>query len=168
MEKTKSAGLVVLSDVENLGGIVAWITRRVDYNREKMASETYRGAYQVTAHGKCKNGEDEITALKREITEELGFEFFETLPIDDAIELNRVETDSEISTTYGIMVNAENLKKIPLSIDLKPMSKQDMKDVRPLYKNDKYSIIASNETVAMFPNEIEAVKLAFEKLVPKD
>lgn len=173
--KRESVGLVILTKVKNIGWI-AVLRRRGWLSIERMATQYYQGACQVTAHGKCKNGEGTIDALTREMWEELGYEFCSNLNLptiaEKLTELNREETDEGIFTTYGIIVPFELVLKIRLDNPFDRLERLKKSQafgghIVKLKRGDKEHGISNMSMIAMFPDEMRAVELAFEKLVPR-
>jgi hypothetical protein len=174
--KKKSVGLIILTEIESLGGWVAILQRRGEFNHEKMAPESFPGACQVTAHGKCDNGESEDRALWREIREELGLQFEASLyyymkgggGVLFKI-LTEKETDKEKVMTFGVVIPAKligNMRLNASSGGLKIVKKQEVLagHIVELIKTDREHGIPNMAITAMFPDERDAVVKAFEKL----
>jgi len=157
----KTVGLIVLT---NTGKAV--LQMRGDFNIEKNQPETYKGATQLTAHGSVKEGESEKDALLRETKEELGGKFvniIQGLPLE---EINKIENENIIVTNFGTIVSERALKKIEINPStggsIRLISKSDVDNIHELKAEDRESGVLNDE-IAMFPDDIEAVKLAFEK-----
>jgi hypothetical protein len=172
--KKKSVGLIILTKIESLGGWVAILQRRGEFNHEKFAPESFRGACQVTAHGKC-DGESEERALWREIREELGLEF--ELALSRYMKENKIffniltekETDKEKVMTFGVVIPAKLIEDMRLNASsggLKMVKKRQALagHIIELIKTDREHGISNMTITAMFPDEREAVIYAFEKL----
>ncbi len=178
MKKT-SVGLVVLADIPTMGGLNAVLQERGKFNHEENRPESWPGACQVTAHGKCVEGESIRNGLIREIREELGDKMahvFVNMAADDVIELNRVETDEKLVVTYGCRFAANTIfGEHPLSdnifclhdsaLRLRMVNRQEVEKIVDLAKNfTKAEGVKDRSVTAMFADEKEAVRLAFEKL----
>lgn len=166
-------GLVVLTEVPGNPGpaLVAVLQRRGEWNTEKMAPESYPGACQVTVHGKVEKGESPSSALFREIDQELGAEALEFLrrgalgPEHDFPELLKEETPDKLVITWGMKVPCELLRVIRLGPDsggLRLLEREEVAFIANLNNFDKKEGVMDRTDVAMFPDEIEAVKKAFE------
>jgi hypothetical protein len=171
MKKIKrTVGLIVLSNTEDKG-LVAVLQVRGDFNTEKNNEETYRGASQITVHGSISEGEKETDTLLRETREELGEGFAEMVEAElnkdeNFMELNRIENENISVANFGTIVDESALKEIEVNVDtggsIRLISKSDVENIRELKPEDREAGVAEDEIV-MFPDDIEAVKLAFEK-----
>lgn len=162
----KTVGLIAITDTKK-----AVLQVRGNSNTEKNEQETYRGAYQLTVHGSINEGESEKEALLRETREELGEKFAEIVEAEfnkdqNFVELNRIEKENISVANFGVIIDEAALKEIELNSStggsIKLISKSDVSNIRELKTSDRERGIAENEIV-MFPDNIEAVKLAFEK-----
>lgn len=162
----KTVGLIAITDTKK-----AVLQVRGNSNTEKNEQETYRGAYQLTVHGSINEGESEKDALLRETREELGGKFAEIVGTEfnkdqNFVELNRIEKENISVANFGVIIDEAVLKEIELNSStggsIKLISKSDVGNIRELKTSDRERGIAENEIV-MFPDNIEAVKLAFEK-----
>lgn len=158
----KTVGLIVITDTEK-----AALQVRGNFNFEKNSPETYRGAYQLTTHGSVGKGETEKDALLREIKEELGEEFANLVHGSTLEEINRVENKKISVANFGLRIAEKGLKKIKIDertgASIKLISKDKINNIRELKPSDREKGVNKNE-IAMFSDDIEAVKLAFEKL----
>lgn len=150
-------------------GTVAILQTRGKFNYEKRTSETYTGATQITVHGSIKENEEESEALVREVKEELGYEVGQEIESrkNELIELNRIEKDGLANVNFGIILPHEYLQKVklpPSSGGLKLLPKEKIEEISVLKKSDREHGIQDGKVIAMFPDDIEAVRLAFEKL----
>lgn len=161
----KTIGLIILTNTEK-----AVLQVRGDFNVEKDEKETYQGASQLTVHGSIAKNESEIDALLRETKEELGEEFANLVQGRslDLIELNKTENENMSVTNFGFRIVEKDLEKIKINertrASIRLISKDEISDIRELKPSDRESDIDKNE-IAMFPDDIKAIKLAFEKLV---
>lgn len=171
--KRKIVGLIILTDLPGEGGLVAVLQRRGISNHEKnWERESRPGGYQVTAHGGLKGNEGFLEALKREVKEELGDRFFDeiSLPywrfVDSLIVLVHDENDPEREVlTYGIFLPNDVLKLIrlnPSTGGLRFISSGGVDSIVDLWGFDKIKGVEDSNIVAMFPDEIAALKMAFK------
>lgn len=178
MKKT-SVGLVILADIPTMGGLNAVLQERGKFNHEENRPESWPGACQVTAHGKCTEGESIKDGLMREIYEELGAAMAEVIAdvaAHNVVELNRVETDEKLVVTFGCRFAAytifgedpfkDNVFRLHESSGgLRMVNRQGVDKIVDLAKNfNKVDGVKDPEITAMFADEKEAVRLAFEKL----
>ena len=176
----KSVGLVVMVKMPQEDGseiLMAVLQRRGTFNTEKMKPESYPGCCQVTAHGKLKENEDINRGIFREIEEELGDQFVRHFYNGKHFGTIVHKTEGESVVTFGTVMPIEVLRSIRLGPDsggllyvtAEQMSKNnpDLVELVPGEKGsvmDKIKIFGPNHTrtIAMFPDEIEAVRKAFE------
>lgn len=166
----RTVGLIVLTNTTDRG-LTAVLQVRGNFNTEKNNQETYRGACQLTVHGSINDGENETDTLLRETREELGEEFAEIVEAEfnkdqNFVELNRISTDDISVVNFGVIIDESALKEIELNSStggsIRLISKSDVDNIRELKKTDRENGVPEDEVV-MFPDDIEAVKLAFEK-----
>ena len=167
-----SVGLVVLVDVPSMGGRVAVLQVRGRFNHEKMGPESYPGCCQVTVHGKCEDEEGIMGALFREIEEELGEKTALILQNkylkNEFVGLCLKEKEGVIN--YGVIFSSDSsvyfLNSIRLNAStggLRFIRQVDIDDIIDIRLFDK-TIGVKDLATAMFLDEKEALKLAFEKL----
>src|SRR3989338_7023011 len=135
---------------------------RGGFNTEKNKPETYKNASQLTVHGGINKKENEIEALLRETKEELGAKFAKI------IELNKKKNDKISVVNFGLILTKIDLDKIKINKQtggsLRLISKNEIRNIRELKPSEKTNGIADKNEIVMFSDDIEAVKLAFEKL----
>ena len=172
MKKT-SVGIVFLTEIESMGGVVAILQARGEFNHEKMGPESWPGVCQITAHGRAEKpcGNDMGRAeLYREIGKELGQEIrsrVEDSYADKMVLLVEKRDDAEEVYTYGLYVENWFLAFIKLNASsggLRFITQPMLQDVRDIYCVDKVVGVEIRTINAMFPDEKEAVRLAFEKI----
>ncbi len=158
-----------------MGGRCAVLQIRGEFNHEKMGPESWPGACQVTAHGKCEEGEKPEKALAREVVEELGGDAAEIvlackLMISagyNFVKLSEVEMEREIVITYGVVAKSRFLSQLKLSAStggIRLITRDKVENIVDLKKFDKAIGVWDRTVTAMFADEKEAVRLAFEKL----
>jgi len=171
--KKKSVGIQLLGKNKD-GGLVAILQVRAKWDAEKNCPESYPGMCQVTAHGKLEEGEDFLQALFREVREEIGDEVMLVVKkIHEAgnlKELINYEKPEKQVITYGAIVE-ENIWKNMINREKKAsfggfrvIRPNDVKKIVDLKHIDRNAGV-TDDTIAMFPDEKEAVKMAFEKLI---
>ena len=171
--KKKSVGIQLLGK-DTTGKLVAILQIRAKWNAEKNCPESWPGLCQVTAHGKLEEGEDFTQALLREIKEELGEDIMIVIKkISDAgklVELINKEDSLKHIITYGAILE-ENIFKILVEKEKKTsfggfriIRKNEVKKIVDVKNIDRTAGVTDEKTIAMFPDEKEAVKIAFEKI----
>jgi len=165
--KKVSVGLVVLTDISSMGGRVAVLQRRGEFNHEKMGAESYPGACQVTVHGKVEKSESTFTALYREFAEELGKTALRVFLPSALKNLSNIVTEEKEVMTYGTVLPASFLKEVqlnPSSGGLVLLTEDRMDSIQDLHSFDKKEGVTDRRIIAMFPDEKEAVRKAFRDL----
>lgn len=173
MIKKKSVGLQVLGKNAS-GELVALLQVRAGWNAEKNSPESYPGACQVTVHGKLEESEDFHQALLREVGEELGEEIVspvaKLLDAGRLVELVNENTPEKEIITYGAIVDNNLLQKLTDRQKTKSFGgfkiifSSDIDKIVDIRTFSKETGVADEKVIAMFPDEKEAVRLAFEKL----
>ena len=146
------------------------------WNTEKNKRESWPGGHQVTAHGKLKDDEDFIQSLVRETEEEIGYEAASVVQrlaaSGELIKLVDHDGEKEHAITFGAVIgNPADVEAV-----LAGTNRTTKKQVTTLIRlvNEDVEIVdlrqfdkeagVTNDSIAMFPDEKEAVRLAFEKL----
>lgn len=174
--KKKSVGIIFLSKDET-GEIMAILQIRAKWNAEKNAPESWSGACQVTAHGKCEEGEDFMQALLREVQEELGDEMVPVVKklydTGNLKELINYETEEKKVITYGAIID-ENVfqtlmkkQKSPSFGGFKLIKREDIEKIVDIETIDKMTGVTDENIIAMFPDEKEAVIYSFQSFGEK-
>jgi len=172
--KKKSVGIQFLSRDEK-GKLVAILQVRSRWNAEKNCGESWPGLCQVTAHGKLEENENFMQGLLREVKEELGSEISNMVQkiytSGKLIELINKEDSEKHIITYGAIIDEKLLqnmvqreKKASFG-GFKIIRKNEVKKIVDIKKFDKVAGVTDEKIIAMFGDEKEAVKIAFEKLV---
>ena len=168
-QKKRSVGLVILTKIPVMG-LVAVLQRRGKFNHEKdWGAESFPGACQVTAHGKLEGAESFVEGLHRELAEELGTPFREGVfnETEGIIRLvDDITLEKEV-VTYGIVVKPETLNLArfgPSTGGFDFVTRDGAGNIRNLKEFSKTDGVTDLKTIAMFPDEIEAVQKAFEVL----
>ncbi len=171
--KKTSVGLVVLTELPSMGGVVAILQRRGKFNHEKMAPESWPGGCQVTCHGKVEEGdEDVLDALQRELEEEFGWDAVQEILPDPnrAILLADEESETERALTYGVLVPLSSFLREDVILNassggLDFVTCDQLDQIQDLRNFDRKTGVTDLNTIAMFNDEAKAVTLAFDKLV---
>ena len=173
MAKKKGVGALFLSK-NTKEETVAILQIRGKWNTEKNAPESWPGACQTTVHGGLKEGEDFIQALLRETAEELGDEIVPVIQLlletKKLKELINKDTPERQDIVYGAIVEKDvlatllNKKKSSFFGGFKLVRRDNINQIVDLKKYDRITGVTDADIIAMFPDEKEAVRLAFEKL----
>lgn len=158
-------------------GLRAVLQARGYFDPEKMKPESWPGGCQVTAHGGVKAGERIPTALCREVAEELGPAAMEiALKSGNYVGCVRtvsvMEGESETAITLAVRLTVgaserflKALRLGPASGGIRLVSQEEVERIVNLRDFSKEAGVRDRQTVAMFPDEAEAVRLAFKKFV---
>ena len=182
--KKRSVGLVMLTDVPGYGR-VAVLQKRGEFNHETMKPESWRGACQVTVHGGFNEGDGyPFGTLLRETGEELSEDFLDALyvycfgeevDLDNPPELDFgkittevavVDTDAQEARTYAMYIDDPNvLMSIRLNASsggLRLATEYQIECAHSLKDGfNKDDGVRDRDLIAMFPDELDAVKKAF-------
>lgn len=169
-EKKRSVGLIVTTTEEYKPEQKAFLQIRGLYNVEKGFPESWPGGCQVTVHGGCNPLEDDFVALYREIEEELGLEAARILKeYMDTLSMTKIfthEDEKKVVTTFAIRVpDLFFLKAVRLhasSGGIRIVTKEDIPNIQDLTKFNRVEGVFDRRVVAMFPDELEALKKALE------
>jgi hypothetical protein len=152
--------------------LVAVLQKRGEFNHETMGPESWPGVCQLTVHGKVEHVESDKGALGRETQEELGANFVSDARVWDVIaadmtEIGRVEKPGKSIVHYATEVPAAKLASFRLNASsggLRLVTQSDLRDIQPVpnFNCNKKDGAFARRTIAMFPDEISAVKKAFE------
>lgn len=165
----KSVGLVVMTDAPGTG-LVAVLRERGFLHPKTMIPESYPGVCQVTAHGRLEEGEDFLTALLRELTEELGNEFAFDVAVLLATkslifgEVSHFQGYDKEIITFAVKVDFSLLRKIRLTPEsgaMRLVSLDETTKIVGVTPFDKINGVQDRRTIAMFPDEKKAVISAF-------
>ena len=172
MDKKQSVGLVITIEIN--GKVYAILQVRGTFNPEKMGPESWPGACQVTAHGGVETGEDTLSALMRELKEELGeiaarnitdyIAVQQVAQQQPLIEVARHDDDKKLAITFALhLPNPEFLKNVRLhagSGGLRLITPDDVPEIHDLDSYDRHRGVINRSTIAMFCDEIKAVNAA--------
>lgn len=155
----KSVGVVVV--VRTIEGLKVALQKRGE-------KDSFPRAFQMTAHGKVKRDEDFFPALMRECSEELGESFTLYFLVTTSIVklIYQISNDNKEIWTYGILVPEISLDIITIEktsggIVLVEACKFFDGSVINITPNKKQSVYPKG-VIAMFPDEIQAVKKALD------
>ena len=182
--KKRSVGLILIIDVPGYGR-VAVLQKRGEFNHETMKPESWPGACQVTVHGGRNDGDSyPYGTLLRETGEELSEDFLDALyvycfgeevDLDNPPELDfkeittevaAVDTDTQEARTYAMYVSDPGvLKSIRLNASsggLRLVTEFQIECAHSLEDGfNKYDGVRVRDFIAMFPDELDAIKKAF-------
>lgn len=165
----RSVGLVVLTEIPERG-LVAVLRERGSFSFERMKPALWPGACQVTAHGKLEEGEDFLTALYREIEEELGggfaLRFLSAVARDSSmlVEAFRLKKPDKEVVTFAAKIESSFLKEIRLGPEtggIRFLAHEEVSSIVEVTSFDKATGVPDRKTIAMFSDEREAVARAF-------
>jgi len=160
----KSVGLVVLTVQGGMLRVCCQI--RAGWNNEKKAPESYPGCLQVTCHGKLEEGEDFYEGLIRESNEELGVAFTAACQADiELVEVGNVRNEKSWVITYAAQIPSDRLALIKKEngVGFLILRAEDVSDIVPITPDMKEHG-APDGKMAMFQDEIDAIKSAFAKI----
>ena len=151
--------------------LVAVLQKRGEFNHETMGPESWAGACQLTVHGKVEPNENEKSTLQRETIEELGGNFicdgraWEAITVK-MVEIGRVDKPGKSIVHYATEVPPAKLASFRLNAStggLRLVAQSDLQDIQglPNFNANKTDGVFARRTIAMFPDEIEALKKAF-------
>ena len=164
----KRVGFLLMTDLPKLGR-VAVLQRRGKFSHERMDWANYPGGCQLTVMGKVDDGEDVDQALWREIAEELGSDCIKHLKdyCNNYEDLMTIIDNSD-ATIYCLYLDEGHFTFLiqdvfrlePCTGGLEFITKDQVKDIVNL--KDYPHGVTNLETIAMFPDEKEALELAFD------
>lgn len=168
-EKKRSVGLIVTTTEDYEPEQVAVLQIRGLYNVEKGFPESWPGGCQVTVHGGCNPLEDDFVALYREIEEEFGLEaaciLREYMHPLSTTKIFTHEDEKKVVTTFAIRLpDLTFLKAVRLhasSGGIRIVNVEDIPNIQDLTKFDRREGVVDRRIIAMFPDELEALKKAF-------
>lgn len=162
--------LVVKINKPRLGYRVV-LRKRGPWNWETDKPESWRGSYQLTCHGRCKNGEQFTNALAREIKEELGFTVNEISSIlKNSKEISPTKTKESFIKTFFCLVPHDLISSSPAQDSLVPFTRRQIlkfKGMRePLSDGTipEKTTIFSDSDLRMWPDERQVVLNIFQIL----
>ena len=162
----RSAGMFfVVKGGENNGKIV--LLRRADNGKQ-----TFPGIYQPPVHGIIKEHENVPAALKREMKEELGERFANTVSIFDSSPLHEAGYEYKnikrevikVDACYRVMeITEEQVKLIKLSEEHDDMILVGAGHIRYIVttKQMKGTRFNPDTNIVMFPDQLNALKKVF-------
>ena len=171
VNKERSVGLIILTNLPAMGGVVAVLQRRGELDHEKMGPESRPGGCQVTCHGKLREDETFLGALFRELSEELGEVFasvvYYSKGFDDFVKVVEVDDSKNEIITFGLVIDPELLKLVrfgPSTGGFKFVTREGVDKIQNLKEFDSKTGVTDLNAIAMFLDESEAVQKAFEVL----
>ncbi len=164
----KIVGLIVLSkDLNEV--FFAVLQKRGKHNSETGKPETFPGCLQVSCHGGLENNEDFLDALTRESMQELGEKFTRQCRAGSTLSLvTDEENEKRHVKTFATFVQGHVVDMIVPGKDVGEIIRimeNDIKKIVPMTPDMKEAG-APDGVMAMFPDEIEALKKAFQAIRP--
>lgn len=172
-DKKRSVGLLLVADFPHWNPrCTVVLQRRGEFNQKKdWLPESWPGICQLTVHGRLKENEEPLDGLMREVEEELGEDFASGLRAFNAennsmVLLNSVDTIRGSDWNYGTKIHQNLLNMIrlhPSSGGLHLLNCDRLNDIETLdpKRVDKKVGITDRNLIVMWPEEREAVRLAF-------
>ncbi len=164
----RSVGLLVAVRLE--GELLIALQRRGKWKwkQGKLLPESYPGGCQALAHGGVEDGEDFLTALMREVYEELGVRFrdiiLHELDQNNLILLHSVLNQDQEVQTFGMLSQPYLLDQIQFHAGTGGLElitrHQHLRNLLDPCFSKQYGV-TDRETYAMFPDEAAAVHKAF-------
>lgn len=176
MNIEQSVGLVVLVDMPGLG-LVALLQRRGKRDYEAGGKpESWSGGCQVTVHGKLEV-EDEnnsLAALVREAKEELGpvaakMIFDQAIVHGRLVQVYQLQEREKYVVTYALQMDPSFIGRIrfsPSAGGLELILKKQVDGILDLRSFIKEDGVRDSTVIAMFPDEKEALIMAFAVFAP--
>jgi len=164
----KLVGLILVTFIPDVNGkqkLMAVLQKRGPWDFEVMKPEILPGCYQVTFNGELKEKETFLSAFFRESGEELGIKFTDKLKTNKTLrELNHLKKENKEVIIFGALVSPEQLSLIRLSISTGGFALIDSNEIKKIIEVNPE--IRENgvqkDRIVMFPDEIIAIKKAFE------
>ena len=168
----KSVGLIILTEIPDKG-LVAVLRENGFYNLNTMSPEPWPGGCRFTIYGELSNGETFLSGLRCEIEEEFGHVFInEFWPKfrNSSIEVSRTKKQDREIVIFAVKIDRFLLASARLQPNggirfLMPCSIYSVRDIRTYPRQVG---IFDRSAIAMFSNEKEAVRKAFEHLSKAD
>ena len=170
LEKEKIVGLQIFTNLLDKGK-VAILQRRGTYDFEKMKDETWPGGFQITAIGRATDPKEFfLNVLYDEVKGELG-QYIADIVIAEKNKLGdqklfdgivvRGDTEKEVKI-YGFGLRWPEVKKhFKLHVStggLGYVAEANVSKIKNLLDFDKEKGVPDLRTIAMFPEEKEAVE----------
>ena len=155
------------------GNLVAVLQKRGGCNHEnEMRPESLPGGCQVTVHETALDvEEDTFKCLMRGVNEELGEAVGRMVQERAESNFSRlktlyfIETSEKVVLTFGIELAPGFFKSVRLNAStggLVPITEHELIFLKNLTEFDRHVGVLCRTDIAMFPDEIESVKKAFE------
>jgi len=171
-KKKKVVGLLCLTELpaEKGGELAAILQVRGDYNHEREGPESFAGGCQVTVNGSKMKNESDQDAILREAKEELGetfsLELWTNPDLDEIRFINRKETDRVVVVNYVLKIPYNFLENIELGQSVggvRFLKQSELAKVQELDAFDRDVGVTDDNVIALFTDQIEALRKAFEE-----
>jgi len=133
---------------------------------KRMRRKAILDVLQVTCHGKLEEGEDFHEALIRESNEKLGVTFTAKCQTDiELVEVSNIKTDKSWVITYAALIPSDRLGLIKNEngVGFLILRAEDVNEIIPITPDMKEQG-APDGKMAMFQDEIDAIKFAFARI----
>src|SRR3989338_1035666 len=175
--KEITVGLIVLTNPYHIEGTAAVLQVRGELDHEILGWRDWPGGCEVTCRGTFSTGEEYADTLKRVVAQKLGQNAYRMMVSYGMDERNMLEVGREdegegkfLRVTFGVFVRDPRfIKHLQLNAStggIRWLPREQLKALIDLTTIDKVRGVTERRTIAMSPNEIEAVRKAFELLAP--
>lgn len=164
--KKIAVGVLFLYEDPQKRTLKALLSRRSDFDFEKMRPEKYASLCQLSVHGEVNKGETILQALLRETEEEVGPAVRKILSrhIKELHVVSKHSTHDRTITNFAIKLPRpiKNLLKLSRSIaEVLEIEEKDLPDIQIFRKTASPAKRFQKEKIYMFQNDKEAVEKAF-------
>ncbi len=157
-----SVGLILVAKEPKTDRLIAVLRTRATIKFcEVWEEHPWPRACQVSVHGKSLCWETPTQTLHRKAKEQLGERFYNIARLDDREFRLLVEDNRRKVKTYGLCVRQEYIRHIRTdssSFGIRIFYLDQISKIRPLRRADRWKKITDLDEVAMFPDEIRALK----------
>jgi len=159
-----SIGLFIITkEPGKKGRLVVMLRRRglIKFKSDYWRHEPYAGAHVASAHGKTRWEETPKETLCRKTKEQLGEPFCHRAKLDDRQIYLLSEDIGRKAKTYGVCVHhncIQNLFSDSSCAGFLPFPLSKIHTIRVLTMADRGKVITDLNDIAMFPDEIRALK----------
>ena len=153
---TKAVGLLLFTVIDGILYAVCQV--RGAFNFQTMRSESWAGLLQPTCHGKLREDEEYIDALRRKVGEELGANG----PLSDIDPQHLTPLQLQRVRTYGCMVKPWVIREVtlhPSTGGLRLISRQGADAIRFSQSGDRDGVPPGQ--LVMFEDDFGAMLMGF-------
>ena len=156
------AGLVFMTNHPKFGKSAILRVRGVHSRDWKV--EPYPGSCQLTLQAKFEEGKDYLTPLEAAAHATFGIEI--VITHDALINLNYSKKELRLVKNYGMFVPFESLRRMRSSIfdwPIRFVTEHHLSKIQSVERYNPQVGIQDSTVIAMFPDEIKALRIAFKK-----